>query len=151
MTLDHYVIGQHDGLMYYTIGQRKGLQIGGAKDYANEPWFVIGKDLAKNILYVGQGFHHPNLYSDSCTLEDVNWIPKHPFVGTLSCTAKFRYRQQDTPVTLTWTGDHRLSVLYPTRVRAVTPGQAAVFYQDRICLGGGTIDQVFIGSEKRNY
>jgi tRNA-specific 2-thiouridylase len=151
MTAEQVVVGRHDGLMYYTIGQRKGLGIGGKADFENKPWFVTGKDLAKNILYVGQGFHHPDLYSDRCTVEDVNWIPKIRFVGTLVCTAKFRYRQKDTQVSLTWTENQGLDVEYPSKVRAVTPGQAAVFYQGDVCLGGGTIDQVYIGPEKRNY
>jgi len=150
-TSDGQIVGKHDGLMYYTIGQRKGLGIGGNKDFDNEPWFVIGKDLSENVLRVGQGFHHPDLYSDRCTVEDVNWIPKKGVEGTLECTAKFRYRQPDTPVRLTWINERCLQVEYPTKVRAVTPGQAAVFYAKDICLGGGTIDQVFLGSEKRHY
>lgn len=150
-TLAGQAVGNHDGLMYYTIGQRKGLGIGGNKDFDNEPWFVIGKDMEKNILYVGQGFHHPNLYSDSCTVEDVNWILKTKFAGELTCTAKFRYRQKDTEVTLRWIGENELHVDFPATVRAVTPGQAAVFYQGDICLGGGTIDQVFSKGQKRAY
>ena len=145
------IIGNHDGLMYYTIGQRKGLKIGGQKDFDNAPWFVIGKDLNNNILIVGQGFYHPDLYSNSCIIEDINWIPKTKFVDKFTCTAKFRYRQKDVPVTLSWLDKQRIKVEYPTTVRAVTPGQAAVFYQGDICLGGGTIDQVFMDTKKRNY
>ncbi|MDD3841873.1 MAG: tRNA 2-thiouridine(34) synthase MnmA [Candidatus Izemoplasmatales bacterium] len=145
------IIGNHDGLMYYTIGQRKGLGIGGHKDFDNAPWFVVGKDIINNILTVGQGFHHPDLYSNSCLVEEVNWIPNTPFSDNLDCTAKFRYRQIDVPVTLSWIDKHRIKVQYPNTVRAVTPGQAAVFYQGPICLGGGTIDQVFMDEKKRNY
>jgi tRNA-specific 2-thiouridylase len=151
VTPEGKVIGRHEGLMYYTIGQRKGLGIGGNKDYEHEPWFVIGKRIPENVLLVGQGFHHPDLYSDSCLVEEVNWIPQKAFSETLDCTAKFRYRQKDTPVRLTWVGEKKLRVEYPTKVRAVTPGQAAVFYSGEICLGGGTIDQVFMGSEQRSY
>lgn len=148
---DGRVIGTHDGLMYYTIGQRKGLGIGGNKELGNEPWFVIGKDLPNNRLIIGQGFHHPDLYSDSCWVQDINWIPSTRFTGTFSCTAKFRYRQKDTPVTLTWREDGGINVEFALPVRAVTPGQEAVFYDGPVCLGGGTIDQVFIGGKKRRY
>ncbi len=150
-TPDGKTVGTHEGLMYYTIGQRRGLGIGGGKDFTDEPWFVVGKDLSANVLTVAQGFHHPDLYSDSCTVEEVNWISKDRFSGVLDCTAKFRYRQKDVPVRLSWTAEDRLFVEYPSRVRAVTPGQAAVFYQGPVCLGGGTIDEVFSDHAKRRY
>lgn len=150
-TPDGRIVGTHGGLMYYTIGQRRGLGIGGGKDFSDEPWFVVGKDLENNVLTVAQGFHHPDLYSDSCTVEEVNWIPRERFSGVLDCTAKFRYRQKDVPVRLVWTAEDGLRVEYPSRVRAVTPGQAAVFYQGPVCLGGGTIGEVFSDGEKRRY
>jgi len=139
-------IGIHNGLMYYTIGQRKGLGIGGLREYDNEPWFVIGKDLEKNYLYVGQGFHHETLYSDECTVDEVNWI------GELKSevTAKFRYRQPDQDVSVSWEGN-QLRVKFPQGVRAVTPGQACVFYKGEECLGGGFIKEVFYKGEKRKY
>jgi len=105
MTLDGIKVGEHSGLMYYTIGQRKGLGIGGLQEYDNEPWFVLGKDLKENKLFVGQGFHHPYLYSDACLVEDVNLINIKQFAGTMDVTAKFRYRQKDTPVTIEFDGD----------------------------------------------
>ena len=151
ITPEGVIVGKHDGLMYYTIGQRKGLGIGGMAMFGTEPWFVVGKDLPHNRLIVGQGFHHPDLYSDSCIVREINWIPRERFSGTFACTAKFRYRQKDTPVLLTWNPDDSLNVLYPSRVRAVTPGQAAVFYDGEVCLGGGTIDEVRNEGQKRTY
>lgn len=148
---DGFEIGSHQGLMYYTIGQRKGLGIGGNKDFGGEPWFVVGKNLETNELLVGQGFHHPLLYADRCTVEDVNWIPKHKFEGTLDCTAKFRYRQKDIAVQIRWTGENQLEVQCMEPVRAITPGQAAVFYSGDLCFGGGTIDEVFMKDVKRQY
>ncbi len=148
---DGNIIGQHDGLMYYTIGQRKGLNIGGLKDYENKPWFVIGKDLEKNILRVGQGINHPDLFSDKALIEDVNWIPLNKFENTLECTAKFRYRQPDVSVKIRWSGDNELIVDMLEPVRAVTPGQAAVFYLGELCLGGGVINTAYYQGKKRNY
>lgn len=137
--------------MYYTIGQRKGLNIGGLRDYPNEPWFVIGKDLEKNLLFVGQGINHPDLFSDKAIIDDVNWIPKQRFEGQISCTAKFRYRQKDTAVTIQWLDDFKLEVIMQEPVRAVTPGQQAVFYDEDICLGGGVIEAAFFDGKQRNY
>ncbi len=148
---DGKVIGRHDGLMYYTIGQRKGLMLGGFKEYPNLPWFVIGKDLDNNNLLVGQGREHPYLFADKAIIEDINWIPKDRFIGELHCSAKFRYRQKDTEVVLRWLDDERIEVVMKEPVRAVTPGQAAVFYQGDICLGGGVINSAFFKDEKRMY
>ncbi|XFA99250.1 tRNA 2-thiouridine(34) synthase MnmA [Candidatus Izemoplasma sp. B36] len=145
------VIGTHDGLMYYTIGQRKGLNIGGLKGYDNKPWFVIGKDLENNVLSVGQGIEHPDLLSDKAIIEDVNWISKSKFEGEFECSAKFRYRQEDTKVILNWIDQTTIEVKMKKPVRAVTPGQAAVFYQDEICLGGGIIKVAYFNNKKRNY
>ncbi len=144
------VIAKHSGLMYYTIGQRKGLGIGGSNKYGNEPWFVVGKDLETNELIIGQGFHHKTLYSDSCLVEDVNLINLVKFEGELECTAKFRYRQQDNNVKIKYVGDN-LFVTFKEDVRAVTPGQAAVFYQGDVCLGGGFIKEVYKDKKLRKY
>lgn len=139
-TLDGEVKGTHDGLMYYTLGQRYGLGIGGA----GEPWFVVGKDLEKNILLVGQGYHHPALYSKGLIAEKVNWInPKTVEQGSFHCVAKFRHRQQDQGVTVTIVGDGEVRVVFDEPQRAITPGQSAVFYDGEVCLGGGTIKEVF--------
>ncbi len=145
------IVGRHEGLMYYTIGQRKGLGIGGSKTLGNEAWFVIGKELETNHLIVGQGFHHPTLNSNRCRVTGVNWIAPIKFQGALTCTAKFRYRQADVNVVLRWVDETTLDVEYPSLVRAVTPGQAAVFYAGLVCLGGGTIDEVYMNDEKRRY
>ena len=150
ITEDGKVIATHSGLMYYTIGQRKGLGIGGSKEFGNEPWFVIGKDLEKNELIVGQGFHHDTLYSDSCVVDEINLINIDKFDGELKCTAKFRYRQKDNDVSIKFVGDN-IVVSYPQGVRAVTPGQAAVFYQGDVCLGGGFIKEVYKDNKKCKY
>lgn len=150
VTEEGQVIAQHGGLMYYTIGQRKGLGIGGSKEFGNEPWFVIGKDLEKNELIVGQGFHHDTLYSDACLVDDVNLIHMKKFDGTFECTAKFRYRQKDQKVSIKFINDE-LYVSYPQGVRAVTPGQAAVFYQGDVCLGGGFIKEVYKNNKICKY
>ncbi|MGM7721013.1 tRNA 2-thiouridine(34) synthase MnmA [uncultured Metabacillus sp.] len=145
-TLDGEVKGKHDGLMYYTIGQRHGLGIGGS----GEPWFAIGKDLEKNVLYVDQGFHNELLYSDSIIATNVNWMSDKP-VNELSCTAKFRYRQADNEVTVKMLDETTAKVTFKQPIRAVTPGQAVVFYDGEVCLGGGTIDDVFKNGEKLWY
>lgn len=147
MTLDGEIKGNHDGLMYYTIGQRKGLGIGGP----GGPWFVIAKDLERNILYVGEGFHHEYLYSNKTIVTDVNWIPLIKFEGELQVTAKYRYRQKDNEVTIKWLDDNTLEVISHKPVRAVTPGQACVFYDGDVCLGGGTIDKVYKDNQQRKY
>ncbi len=146
-TLKGEVIGDHIGLMYYTIGQRKGLGIGGAGD----AWFVCGKDIERNVLLVGQGFDQDYVFADEAVVSMVNWIPTQKFEGTLTCTAKFRYRQQDVPVELTWVDETTLRVNMLEDVRAVTPGQAAVFYDGEVCLGGGLIDAAFKDGKKRMY
>ncbi len=136
-TVDGEVKGMHDGLMYYTLGQRHGLGIGGA----GEPWFVVDKDLDENVLFVGQGYHHPELYSEGLHAIHVNWIneiPSEPF----HCTAKFRYRQPDQGVTVFPIDDNKVEVKFDEPQRAITPGQAVVFYDGKVCLGGGTIDIV---------
>lgn len=138
MTFDGEVKGSHDGLMYYTIGQRQGLGIGGA----GEPWFVAGKDLEQNVLYVVQGFHNARLYSDSLIAEDVNWISGRVPEMPLTCTAKFRYRQKDEKVTVKPRENGKVEVIFDQPERAVTPGQSVVFYKGAECLGGATIDVI---------
>ena len=145
-TFEGEVKGKHDGLMYYTLGQRHGLGIGGD----GEPWFVIGKDLERNVLIVGQGFHHNALYSDALSAVKMSFTSKVK-TGTFNCTAKFRYRQEDSPVEVTMREDGTAFVKFAEPVRAITPGQAVVFYDGEECLGGGTIDEVFKNSEKLTY
>ena len=138
---DGEVVGRHDGLMYYTLGQRRGLGIGGRGD--GRSWFVIGKDLQNNRLLVAQGEDHPMLYSTRCRAEDVTWIGEAPVREgeTLRCTAKFRYRQPDQPVEVTLQ-DGQLMIRALTPQRAVTPGQSAVLYKEDKCLGGGIVTEI---------
>lgn len=150
VTMDGDIIGKHDGLMYYTIGQRKGLGIGGNHDYKNEAWFVCGKDLEKNELIVGQGHDSDYLISNWCYASSLNWITDKPLENH-PYTAKFRYRQEDNPITLEFVGDDKMKVTYASGVRAVTPGQAVVVYDGEICLGGGIIDEVYFNDERRKY
>lgn len=138
-TLDGELKGRHDGLMYYTLGQRQGLGIGGSG--SGEPWFVADKDLENNILYVVQGGDHPALFSQGLIAQDVNWISGEEPGETLHCTAKFRYRQPDQEVTVDKQADGSYVVRFANPQKAITPGQAVVFYDGERCLGGGTIDR----------
>lgn len=140
-TLDGEVMGTHQGLMYYTLGQRKGIGIGGQG--TGEPWFVVDKDLEKNILYVAQGGDHPSLYSKGLLASGVNWISQKEMDKSFTCTAKFRYRQPDQNVTVTIGADDTCEVIFEKPQKAITPGQAVVFYDGDVCLGGGTIDKVY--------
>ena len=136
-------VGEHIGLMYYTIGQRKGLDIGGTKDRL----FVVGKDIEKNILYVAEGEDNKYLISDSAVIENVNWISENK---PKKCTAKFRYRQPDNEVEIEFVNDE-IIVKYPEGVKSVTPGQACVFYDNEECLGGGIIKEVRKNNAKLWY
>ena len=139
---DGKVVGRHDGLMYYTLGQRRGLGIGGCGD--GRSWFVIGKDLAKNRLLVAQGEDHPMLYSTLSVAGGVTWVGDAPIqVGeTLLCTCKYRYRQADGPVEATLQADGKLLLRSLQPQRAVTPGQSAVLYLGEKCIGGGVIEEI---------
>lgn len=150
VTLAGKKIGKHDGLMYYTIGQRKGLGIGGSNEYSGDAWFVCGKNLEKNELIVGQGHDSEYLISNRCIASDCNWITNKPIEGK-KYTAKFRYRQQDNNIKLRFIDDNTIEVLYPEGVRAVTPGQAVVVYDGEICMGGAIIDEVYFNEERRMY
>ena len=138
------VIGKHIGLMNYTIGQRRGLDIGGYKDRM----FVVGKDLNKNILYVCIGEDNDYLITDSCIVDTVNWLGDEKIE---KCSAKFRYRQQDNDVQLNWLDDGNILVTYSQGVKSVTPGQACVFYLGEECLGGGIIKEVRKDGKKLWY
>lgn len=134
-------LGEHIGLMYYTIGQRRGLNIGGNQNRI----FVVGKDMQKNILYVASGDENQYLYTDAALLEDVNFISdERPH----KCSAKFRYRQKDNDVVLEYLSDGNLLVKYPQMVKSVTPGQACVLYNGAECLGGGIIREVYKNGQK---
>ncbi|MCR5325976.1 MAG: tRNA 2-thiouridine(34) synthase MnmA [Bacteroidales bacterium] len=131
-------IGRHDGLMYYTLGQRRGLGIGGRSDGSGESWFVIGKDLKRNLLIVQQG-EHEELYSLSLTVDKLNVIPREDMPKRFVCTAKFRYRQPDQAVEVELR-DGGAFVRFREPQRAVTPGQWCVLYRGQECLGGGPIE-----------
>lgn len=136
------VIGKHDGLMYHTLGQRKGLHIGGLKDAGEEPWYVVAKDLARNVLIAGQGADHPLLYSDGLLANQLHWVDRKGPQTKVALTVKTRYRQQDIPCTVEPIGDDQIKVIFDRPEKAVTPGQSAVFYQGDVCLGGGIINTV---------
>lgn len=140
------VIGRHAGVLYYTIGQRKGLGIGGNKG----PWFVVGKDVEKNVLYVTNGNESDWLFTNSCIVSGVNWFSNERPSEDYACTAKFRYRQADNAVVLRFIDDNTVFVRYSQKVAAVTSGQEAVFYQNETCLGGGVIEDAFIDGQSIN-
>lgn len=133
-------VGEHQGLMYHTLGQRKGLGIGGLKQAGDEPWYVVDKDVANNLLVVAQGHEHPRLMSVGLTAQQLHWVDRQPLTAPLRCVVKTRYRQEDIPCTVTPLGEDRIEVRFDEPVAAVTPGQSAVFYLDEICLGGGIIE-----------
>lgn len=142
-------IGRHDGLMYYTLGQRGGIGIGGVKDRDEAAWFVLEKDLANNRLIVGQGHDHPRLQSKSLVAYQVDWVvapPPQVFdTDGLRCTAKTRYRQPDQACTLYADNADasRVRVVFDAPQRAVTPGQSCVLYADAVCYGGGVIESIY--------
>ena len=138
VTLEGETVGEHIGLMYYTIGQRKGLDLGGKRGEEGR-WFVVKKDLKNNILYVSHGDETP-LYSMACRVSNLNWIAYMPELS-FNCRAKFRYRQPEQPVKVTLVGDGAL-IEFKEPQRAVTEGQYAVFYDETACLGGGVIEEV---------
>ena len=137
-TLEGKLIGHHDGLMYYTIGQRRGLNIGGCG--TGERWFVAKKDLEHNILYVVQGRKAPELFSHACKVSGINFISRRPG-ASVDLQAKFRYRQPDQKIHAEFSED-KAYLTFEEPQRAVTPGQYAVFYDGEICLGGGIIEEV---------
>jgi len=140
-TPEGVVVGQHMGLSFYTIGQRQGLGIGGAKDASGEPWFVSGKDMANNRLIVVQGHGHHALLAPRLTALDSHWISgaapllNHPYA------AKTRYRQADAPCRLTSVSGSSCEIVFDEAQWAVTPGQSVVVYDGAICLGGAIIEQ----------
>ncbi|MEM6049595.1 tRNA 2-thiouridine(34) synthase MnmA [Erwinia sp. P7711] len=134
------VVGEHQGLMYHTLGQRKGLGIGGTKEGSEEPWYVVDKDVANNVLVVAQGHDHPRLMSVGLIAQQLHWVDRETLQAPLRCTVKTRYRQADIPCTVMPLGEDRLEVRFDEPVAAVTPGQSAVFYLGEVCLGGGVIE-----------
>lgn len=137
------ILGQHEGLMYYTYGQRQGIGIGGLKDSGEEPWYVVDKDLAKNRLIVAQGNHHPMLYAQGLMCGKIHWLAaNYEDKLPLTCYAKTRYRQPEQACVISPENKGQNCVMFSNPQRAVTPGQYIVFYDQNRCLGGATIEQI---------
>jgi tRNA-specific 2-thiouridylase len=133
-------LGEHQGLMYYTLGQRQGLGIGGVKTASEEPWYVVKKDLINNILVVAQGHDHALMQSNILNASQLSWVSGTSTTSDFRCTAKTRYRQRDQACHVSVNDDGSCIVQFDEPQRAVTPGQSVVFYDNEICLGGGIID-----------
>ncbi len=125
--------------MFYTLGQRQGLGIGGLTDFSEAPWYVVDKDITRNVLIVAQQHDHPRLLNQTLHCMTLDWVSAEPPVLPLRCTAKIRYRCQDEICTITDCTDGQYRVEFDAPQRAITPGQSVVFYQDEICLGGAVI------------
>lgn len=138
-TPDGKIIAEHDGLMFYTLGQRQGLGIGGRQNGDNAPWYVVGKDLKRNVLIVAEGDTHPLLYGYTLMANQLHWVAGHAPQTHFQCAAKIRYRQTEEPAIVELPDNNRCIVTFQKAQRAITPGQSVVFYQDTICLGGGII------------
>ena len=136
---DDRVVGHHDGLAYYTLGQREGLGIGGVKDAPEEPWFVAGKDMERNVLHVVQGHEHPALMKDRLVAADLSWISGRAPHTHWVYAAKTRYRQPDAACEVERVDADLCEVVFAAPQWAVTPGQSVVLYESLVCLGGGVI------------
>jgi tRNA-specific 2-thiouridylase len=140
-TPEGQLIGHHSGLMYYTLGQRQGLGIGGVAGSSDEPWYVVGKDMEHNVLLAAQGHDHPLLFSRSLKASQLSWVDGKGPAAPCRCSAKTRYRQADQACLITHLDGDLCEVEFEQPQRAVTPGQSVVFYDGDICLGGGVIEQ----------
>ena len=143
MTTTGSQIGEHSGLMYYTIGQRQGLGIGGTEPGHDEPWYVVAKQLDSNRLVVAQGVDNPLLFHSRCRITDLHWISNANASLPFDCSAKVRYRQQDSACRMTTIDGTVAEIEFDEPQRAVTPGQALVLYQQEQCIGGGTIEMAY--------
>ncbi|MFO1507912.1 MAG: tRNA 2-thiouridine(34) synthase MnmA [Lysobacterales bacterium] len=139
-TPDDVPVGEHQGVHFYTLGQRDGLGIGGRREFSGTPWYVVGKDFRRNIIYVAQRDDHRWIESRRLACDAVHWIAGAAPGDTFRCTAKVRYRQDDQPCTVTVAGEG-CEVAFDAPQRAVTAGQSVVFYQEEECLGGGVIER----------
>lgn len=139
---DGKIIGKHDGLMYYTLGQRKGIGVGGGHGKTEEPWYVVKKDLENNHLIIGQGHNHPGLYSKQITAGQLHWIAEEPNNFPFECSAKIRYRQKNQKCTITNIENEIAIIKFTVNQFAPAPGQSIVFYKNDECLGGGIIESV---------
>jgi tRNA-specific 2-thiouridylase len=133
-------LGEHQGLMYHTLGQRKGLHIGGLRDHGDDPWYVVDKDVASNTLIVGQGANHPRLFSNGLIANQLHWVDRKQHQDSLRVTVKTRYRQQDIAASVEFEDDDCAKIIFDVPQKAVTPGQSVVIYQGDTCLGGGIIE-----------
>jgi len=146
-TPDGQKIGRHQGLMYHTIGQRQGLGIGGLAGFSDDPWYVAGKDLDRNVLIAVQGADHPLLFSRGLVSAPVDWVAGEAPARQFRCKAKTRYRQPDQDCQVTLLGNGGVQVVFDQPQRAVTPGQSVVFYDGEVCLGGGVIEKTWRDGE----
>jgi len=142
VTFDGKVVGKHDGLMYYTLGQRKGIGVGGGHGKTEEPWYVVKKDLENNKLIIGQGHDHSSLYSKKITVGQLHWIADAVLNFPYKCSAKIRYRQKDQKCTINSIKNDIAEVTFSENQFAPAPGQSVVFYNGEQCLGGGIIEIV---------
>jgi tRNA-uridine 2-sulfurtransferase len=145
VNLKGQIVGKHQGIAYYTRGQRKGMGIGGA----GEAWYVIDKNIETNEVIVDQGSKHPALYCDELTAHELSWVSAEPVKYPFKCRSKIRYRQPDQPCCITSTKEGKIHVTFDVPQRAVTPGQSIVFYDGNICLGGGVIDEAGLSYHAR--
>lgn len=136
-SLEGETLGTHEGAVYYTIGQRKGMGIGGPGD----AWFVVGKDIDRNVVIVAQGTEHPALFSHELFATDISWVQDPPKVFPYHCKAKIRYRQEEESCIIESIVNGKMHVTFPKAQRAITPRQSVVFYDGEICLGGALIEK----------
>ena len=142
-TLSNEVLGKHDGVMFYTIGQRQGLGIGGQRTHSEDPWYVTDKDINTNTLYVAQGREHESLYHSSLQTQDFHWIANSPPLTLTNLSAKTRYRQTDQACSIKPSIGKSYEITFKEPQWAITPGQSVVLYQDDKCLGGAIIEERF--------
>ncbi len=143
-TTEQQLVGEHDGVCFYTLGQRQGLGVGGVRGASDEPWYVVAKDTEKNTLFVAQGHDNPLLFSQGLSATSLHWISGSAPAAPFSCLAKTRYRQADQACTIESLDDSMANVIFQIPQRSVTPGQYVVFYNEQgCCLGSGVIDSTW--------
>lgn len=140
--MEDNIVGRHEGLMFYTLGQRQGLGIGGLTHAKEEPWYVVDKDITNNTLYVAQGNYHPRLYAQGLICDPIHWLTQEDPSLPLTCYAKTRYRQIEQACMISPLNDNQHYILFSQSQRAMTPGQYVVFYNKNQCLGGATIREI---------
>jgi tRNA-specific 2-thiouridylase len=140
--LEEKLLGSHDGLMFYTLGQRQGLGIGGINNANSEPWYVVDKDLTNNTLYVAQGSAHPRIYAQGLLCGPIHWLAECQERLPLACMAKTRYRQVEQACMISPEDNNGHCIMFSSPQRAITPGQYIVFYEKHQCLGGAVIEEI---------